>query len=117
MEAYFPKMDTSLATRSYPSRPAGMVLSDLNRKDDNVTSIREMERWRDRIYEAIDTMTVKHPDGTTSSISGPDGIDIFGNLLECSDLSVNMKYYGDYHKSGHRLLGYCHDPDQRYNVS
>lgn len=39
------------------------------------------------------------------------GIDVLGNLLEASILSVNMNVYGDLHNMGHVLISLCHDPD------
>lgn len=42
------------------------------------------------------------------------GIDILGNMMEASILSVNPQLYGDYHNMGHVVLSYPHDPDQRY---
>lgn len=45
------------------------------------------------------------------------GIDILGNLLESSILSVNQQLYGDFHAKGHYLIAYIHDPDGRHLVS
>lgn len=43
-----------------------------------------------------------------------NGIDILGNMLESSTLSVNRDFYGDLHNMLHVFLGYMHDPDGRY---
>lgn len=41
------------------------------------------------------------------------GIDILGNMMDSSILSVNRDYYGDLHNYGHVFLSYVHDPDHR----
>lgn len=57
-EAYFPKIISSLNNRTYPGRIQGVVLKDLQR-DENIVEVGDLERWRDRIYEAIDQGYVK----------------------------------------------------------
>lgn len=53
-EAYFPKMDSLVASRSWPARVANSKISDLNRELDQVKQdVSDLERWRDRIFEAI----------------------------------------------------------------
>lgn len=53
-EAYFPKMNSLVASRSYPSRAVNMKISDINRPIDQMkVDIGDLERWRDRIVEAI----------------------------------------------------------------
>lgn len=53
-EAYFPKLDSLVANRTYPSRPAGMTLVDVNREQDQwQMDVKDMETARDRIFEAI----------------------------------------------------------------
>lgn len=42
------------------------------------------------------------------------GIDILGNIMESSILSVNRDLYGDLHNLGHVFLSYAHDPDHRH---
>lgn len=44
------------------------------------------------------------------------GIDILGNLVECTDLSTNLKYYGNLHNMGHSMIAFIHDPDGRHLV-
>lgn len=43
-----------------------------------------------------------------------NGIDILGNLMESSQLSVNRDLYGDLHNMGHVFISYSHDPDHRH---
>jgi len=53
-EGYFPKMDSLVASRAWPPRFENTKLSDLNREADQLNvEIGDLERWRDRIYEAI----------------------------------------------------------------
>lgn len=53
-EGYFPKMDSLVASRAWPPRFESTRLSDLNRESDQLNvEIGDLERWRDRIYEAI----------------------------------------------------------------
>lgn len=42
------------------------------------------------------------------------GIDILGDLIEASALSVNRQYYGNLHNMVHNLISYAHDPDARH---
>lgn len=139
-EGYFPKIVRSLNNRSYPGRPNDLVLQDINREDEHV-EIAELERWRDRIFQAIDQGYVVEQ-GTNRQIplDEQSGIDILGNLLECSALTPNRQLYGRYrivttrlyrlnlnifngmfmflslslHNMGHNLIAYVHDPDNRH---
>lgn len=52
-EGYFPKIIRSSNNRAYPPRVTNTILSDLNR-DDATVEVSDLERWRDRIYQAID---------------------------------------------------------------
>lgn len=54
-EGYFPKIIRSTNNRAYPARVSDAVLKDLNRvEDDTYIEIADLERWRDRIHQAID---------------------------------------------------------------
>lgn len=48
-------------------------------------------------------------------LNNPAGIDILGNILEASKLSVNPQFYGNLHNLGHSLTAFCHDPEGKYN--
>lgn len=53
-EAYFPKLDSLVASRSWPARVANQRLSNLKRESDQVVvDIDDLVRWRDRIFDAI----------------------------------------------------------------
>lgn len=52
-EAYFPKMDSLVASRAWPARVANSVLSDLDRELDQIKlDVSDIERWIDRFKEA-----------------------------------------------------------------
>ncbi|XP_076646001.1 phenoloxidase 1-like [Halictus rubicundus] len=114
-EAYFPKLDSIISSRTWPARHSGAVLKDVNRPVDQLNvDIQDLERWRDRIYEAIHTGSVTSPSGERVPLTEKTGIDVLGNIMEASILSPNPNLYGDLHNMGHVLIGYCHDPDHRY---
>lgn len=53
-EAYFPKMDSMVASRAWPARVANTQLKDLDRELDQIKNdVADLERWRDRFYAAI----------------------------------------------------------------
>jgi len=45
-------------------------------------------------------------------------IDLLGDLVESSSLSVNPQFYGEagLHNMGHVILAYAHDPEYKYRV-
>lgn len=52
-EAYFPKMDSLVASRAWPARAAGTRLTDLNRELDQIRyDVRDLEQWVSRFVEA-----------------------------------------------------------------
>ncbi|XP_023245052.1 phenoloxidase subunit 1-like [Copidosoma floridanum] len=115
-EAYFPKLDQMVAGRAWPARPAGFVLADVNRKVDRLRfDLSDLERYRDRIMEAIHTKTARKADGGVIQLDEVTGIDVLGNIIEASPvLSPDPVYYGDMHNLGHMALSLCHDPDNRF---
>lgn len=114
-EAYFPKMVRSLNNRAYPARHDNQVMRDLNRTDsDTVVTVNELQRWRDRVYQAIDQGFVVDSSGKNIPLDEVKGIDILGDLVEASTLSVNRRLYGSLHNFGHDFLAYIHDPENRY---
>ncbi|KAK0083003.1 hypothetical protein PV326_006914 [Microctonus aethiopoides] len=114
-EGYFPKLNNLVASRSWPARPANSKLSDVNRQvDDLRVDLQDLERWRDRIYEAIHTGSVVTARGERMPLTERGGIDVLGNIIEASILTPNPNLYGDFHNLGHVVISYCHDPDHRY---
>lgn len=117
-EAYFPKLDSLVASRAWPARQTNCVLHDLNRQDERlILNIGEMERWRDRIYDAIHLGFVVNSRGERVPLTERNGIDVLGNVVESSILSPNPNLYGSIHNMGHVIISLVHDPDHRYLVS
>ncbi|KAL1382273.1 hypothetical protein pipiens_013261 [Culex pipiens pipiens] len=114
-EAYFPKIIRSANNRAFPARPQNQELRDLNRvADDVIFTVSDLERWGSRIAEAIDAGMVVGPNGQRVPLTEANGIDILGNILEPSKLSVNQQFYGNYHGNLPNLIAYSHDPDNRF---
>ncbi|XP_035911262.1 phenoloxidase 2-like [Anopheles stephensi] len=114
-EAYFPKITRSSDGRSYPARHPNESLSDLKRVEDGViVSIADMELWTSRIFEAIDNGYAQSSTDQRVPLDNDNGIDLLGNMVEASSLSVNLQYYGDLHNNGHNILAYIHDPNNAF---
>nr|UZP64756.1 prophenoloxidase-1 [Bemisia tabaci] len=119
-EGYFPKLDSTVASRVWPARVRNATLSDIDRESEQLQfDIADLERWRDRILEAIHMGAIITSDGLRIELDEAKGIDILGNIMESSILSVNRDLYGDLHNRGHVAIALCHDPDHRYleNIS
>ncbi|XP_017475986.1 PREDICTED: phenoloxidase 2-like [Rhagoletis zephyria] len=113
IEGYFPKILSSLNNRTYPGRIANTKLKDIDR-DGRVMELADIERWINRIVQAIDQGYVTDTRGTNIPLDEIKGIDLLGDLMECSDLSVNPGFYGDLHNQGHNCISFSHDPDNRF---
>nr|XP_022907905.1 phenoloxidase 2 [Onthophagus taurus] len=114
-EAYFPKLDSLVASRAWPARVENQSIKDLNREQDQIQQdVDDLYRWRDRIFEAIHSGRVQREDGSTQMLTETEGIDILGNMVESSILSPNRTLYGDLHNMGHVFISYAHDPDHRH---
>ncbi|KAF2899092.1 hypothetical protein ILUMI_07081 [Ignelater luminosus] len=114
-ESYYPKLDSLVANRTYPGRPSGMVLQDVNRERDQwKIDIQDFETARDRVFEAIQETAYLDANGIKQPLTEYEGIDILGNIIEASSLTPNRNYYGDWHNYGHSMLGVIHDPDLRH---
>ncbi|XP_065204198.1 phenoloxidase 2-like [Planococcus citri] len=118
-EAYFPKMDQLSKSSQFCARPMNAMLQDLHREFFYI-KLSTMERWRDRIFDAIDRGYAYAIDKETNEeykkkIDEETGIDELGNSVEAVEhLSWNYKYYGDMHNKGHLFFSYVHDPDHRF---
>ncbi|XP_039745914.1 phenoloxidase subunit 1 [Pararge aegeria] len=113
-EGYFPKLDSQVASRAWPPRFAGSTIRDIDRPIDQIRSdVSQLEIWRDRFLQAIETMSVTLPNGRQMPLDEETGIDVLGNLMESSIISRNRGYYGDLHNMGHVFISYSHDPDHR----
>lgn len=117
-EAYFPKLDSLVASRAWPARVANQTLSNLRRPVDQISvDIDDLMRWRDRIFDAIHSGVIRNDQGQEIQLTENEGIDILGNMVESSVISPNRALYGDLHNMGHTCISYIHDPDHRHLVS
>ena len=118
VEAYFPMLDTEVAGKSYPHRPANMKVTDINRPDiDMRFDISDLKRFEERIYEAINKKKALSSKDGEIDLMNAKGIDVLGNMVESSSiLTPNVDYYGVLHNYGHLAIGFIHDPEYRYNV-
>ncbi|XP_065224519.1 phenoloxidase subunit 1-like [Planococcus citri] len=118
-EAYFPKLNQTARSNLFSSRPANSKWDNLHR-DIYYIKISTMERWRDRIFDAIDLGYANAIDPHTKNeiikkIDDETGIDELANTVEAVEsLSWNYQYYGNLHNRGHLFFGYVHDPDHRF---
>ncbi|XP_076265515.1 phenoloxidase 1-like [Rhynchophorus ferrugineus] len=113
-EAYFPKLDSLVASRAWPSRVGNQKLQNIRREVDGINiDVDDLKRWRDRIFAAIHSGVAQGRDGNIP-LTENEGIDVLGNMVEASILSPNQELYGDLHNMGHVLLSYIHDPDHRH---
>lgn len=114
-EGYFPKMDSLVASRAWPPRFDNTQLKDLDRELDQIKNdVTDLERWRDRFYEAIHQGFIVDETGNRIQLDEQRGIDYLGNMMESSILSPNRQLYGDLHNMGHVFISYSHDPDHRH---
>lgn len=59
-EGYFSKLDSLVASRTWPPRVRDMKPQNIRREVDQIkVDIEEMKRWKDRIYDAIHSGVAK----------------------------------------------------------
>lgn len=107
--AYFPNLMATNSGRQYAARQANTIPTDTID-----VSIDRVALWKSRILEAIHNRSVIDPNGKRIPLVDPRGIDMLGDLLEATAISINRAYYGDYHNFGHRLIARAHDPLGEY---
>jgi len=114
-EAYFTNIIMKSSQKPYGSRVKNLTLKDVNR-DKIFLDVGDLERWRDRIHEAIQQGYIVDEAGKQFSLMNDDnsGINLLGNIVESSMLSKNRNLYGNMHNMGHMIISYAHDPDKRY---
>nr|AAV91794.1 prophenoloxidase 5 [Aedes aegypti] len=115
-EAYFPKLLNSALNRTYSGRHENAVMTHVNRPEDedSVATVLEIENWICRFKEAITHGYVVGEDGQRIPLEDSTGIDLLGNVMENSLLSPNIPHYGNIHSMLHSLIGFVHDPDNKY---
>nr|CCA94916.1 hemocyanin subunit b [Euphrynichus bacillifer] len=112
MEGYSAHLIAIINGQPYATRTEGMTLRDLDE-----VAVQDLERWRDRILDAIHLGFVEDENGVHIPLDEHHGTDILGNIIESSHDSVNKAYYGSIHNWGHVLMASVNDPDGRYKVN
>jgi len=96
----------------FPTRPDNVAFSDV----EGVIRVRDMIIHEARIRDAIDMGFITASDGSHVDITGTDGIDHLGDIIESSLYSPNVNYYGALHNDAHVLLGRQSDPKGKFNL-
>ncbi|XP_035224697.1 hemocyanin B chain-like [Stegodyphus dumicola] len=112
LEGYSPHLSSNINGLPYSSRNAGRRLADLPE-----CAVHDLDRWRERILDAIDLGFVVDQNGAETPLDEVHGIDILGNLIESSYDSINAPFYGSLHNWGHVLMAAAHDPDGRFKLN
>ncbi|KAJ8973716.1 hypothetical protein NQ317_009310, partial [Molorchus minor] len=106
-EAYFPKLDR-LVSKGLTCKIGKFTIEKPQQSYRRIrVDVQALERWRSAIFDAIDTLEVKdvsmiYPK-TTDQVALDEftGIDILGNLIESTSLSINPNAYVNLHNQGH----------------
>lgn len=112
LEGYAAHLTHIASGRHYAPRPSGLAMHDLREVD-----VQDMQRWTERILEAIHLGKVVDNEGNDVILDEDTGADIIGSLIESSYDSKNIQFYGNLHNWGHVMMAYIHDPDGRFRVS
>uniref|UniRef100_A0A182MIR8 Tyrosinase copper-binding domain-containing protein n=1 Tax=Anopheles culicifacies TaxID=139723 RepID=A0A182MIR8_9DIPT len=114
-EPYYPKLLRTASNRTFSPRYPGMTMSDVVRPSERTeVRIADIETSIARVLEAINAGVAMSADGARVPLDDARGIDILGNMIERTSLSINRNYYGDVHNGGHMLVSYIHDPRGTY---
>lgn len=54
------------------------------------------------------------PNGDKVPLDDFNGIDMLGNMMESSIVSIDRDYYGDIHNMGHIFMAFAHDPEHQH---
>lgn len=109
LEGYAAHLTHIASGRHYAPRPSGLAMHDLRSVD-----VQDMQRWTERILEAIHLGKVIDEQGNDIILDEEHGADIIGSLIESSYDSKNRNFYGNLHNWGHVMMAYIHDPDGRF---
>ncbi|XP_059487955.1 phenoloxidase 2-like isoform X2 [Neocloeon triangulifer] len=113
-DGYYSKLNQGLGSKPWAGRPKNLQFQNLNRYEFKI-SVQDLLRWKNRILDAIIQGKVRKADNTEIELNANTGINILGNMVESSVLSVNKKFYGDLHNMMHVFTALSHDPDGRFN--
>ncbi|GFY61043.1 hemocyanin A chain [Trichonephila inaurata madagascariensis] len=109
LEGYAAHLTHIASGRHYAPRPDGLAMTDLRLVD-----VQDMQRWTERILEAIHLGKVIDSEGNDIILDEETGADILGSLIESNLESKNRQFYGNLHNWGHVMMAYIHDPDGRF---
>nr|CCF55387.1 hemocyanin gamma subunit 1 [Caridina multidentata] len=96
----------------FPARPDHLEFEDV----DGVARIRDLVIIDSRIRDAIAHGYVVKEDGTHIDINNDHGADILGDIIESSNYSPNVHYYGSLHNTAHMVLGRQADPHGKFGL-
>nr|CAZ66712.1 hemocyanin subunit 3a [Pandinus imperator] len=109
LEGYAPHLWHQSSGSYYAFRPEEMAMSDMKDVD-----VQDMERWRERILDAIDIGHAINHDGKEILLDEEHGTDILGSIIESNAETINLPFYGSLHNWGHVMMAYIHDADGRF---
>uniref|UniRef100_A0A1W7RAE6 Hemocyanin subunit 6 n=1 Tax=Hadrurus spadix TaxID=141984 RepID=A0A1W7RAE6_9SCOR len=109
LEGYAPHLTSLVSGLQYASRPEGYSIKDLSDVD-----VQDMERWRERILDAINLHYIIDKDNNQIHLDPTNGTDILGDIIESSYESKNLEFYGSLHNWGHVMMANITDPDHRF---
>ncbi|XP_067128110.1 hemocyanin A chain-like [Centruroides vittatus] len=109
LEGYDPHLAHLASGRYYAFRPEEMAMSDMKEVD-----VQDMERWRERILDAIHLGHVHDTHGKEVPLDDEHGADLLGSLIESNAESINPLFYGSLHNWGHVMMAHIHDPDGKF---
>nr|Q95P08.1 RecName: Full=Hemocyanin subunit A; Flags: Precursor [Scutigera coleoptrata]CAC69246.1 hemocyanin subunit A [Scutigera coleoptrata] len=108
-EGYAPHLTIHKTGYNYMFRPEGLIVRDLPELNKN-----KMRQWKSRILHGIHLNVLYAENGTKISLDNEHGIDLLGDAIESSLLSVNRAFYGNIHCYAHVMAARIADPDGRY---
>ncbi|XP_055308600.1 phenoloxidase 3-like [Sitodiplosis mosellana] len=112
----YPELTTATNKNLISPRQDNVYLQDLLRPEFNL-KVADLERWYERIVEAVDKGFGIDPCGNKINLLNDKGIDFLGNTVEPNvKLSMNSDYYGSLHNFGHRIIAFAHDPTNKYKT-
>ena len=93
-------------------------MQDIHRlEDDLYIDVADLERWRTRIFDAIQLGYAIDSMGKKVQLDAENGAHVLGCMVDGSTESINLTYYGNIHSGGHAIISLVHDPRGFYLVS
>nr|Q95P07.1 RecName: Full=Hemocyanin subunit D; Flags: Precursor [Scutigera coleoptrata]CAC69247.1 hemocyanin subunit D [Scutigera coleoptrata] len=108
-EGYSPHLIIDKTGYKYAYRPQGVIVHDLP----NLPKTKMFE-WKNRIMVGIRKGSLISANKTQVPLNNDHGIDLLGDVVESSLLSVNRVFYGNLHCYAHVIAGKVTDPQSTY---